>query len=837
MKQEKDELLNIVENLQEVLGQLDWDNAAQVGLLMRLMDTIETQLHGDLYGHVESEKTQEPLLALQQIVRETRWEAMEFERREEARRLCVRIVSMVLGALREKKRKVVVFLPYKASMWDSLESIWRAADADPSCETHVVPIPYYERNPDFSLGAMHYEGGEYPSDVPVEDYRTISLEALHPQAIYIHNPYDRANIVTTIDPAYYSDRLKAYTELLIYVPYYATTGGQADGQSYCPVYEHADYIVVQAECMKGFFDARVPREKILALGSPKFDKVVRLCQEPPDPPAEWKEKMAGKRVYFYNTSLGGMLLDTISFLRKMQYVFDTFADRADACLLWRPHPLMESTFSSMRPAQLAEYERLKQEFISRDIGILDTTPSIETAIAWSDAYVGDSGTSVTSLFGVAGKPAFILDNQIHALPSGRDWMGKALFDFPYQGDAEWLVTWNNKLFHSPQKNYQYEYYCDLSDYAGDFYYRRVFSIGNRVYVCPANARDILVLENRKIVGRVSLEREFHAAGAFMGAWHVGRYIFLIPIRYPAIVRYDTETGGVHYWSGPMDQLHRDFGGMWFSGGNCIWQNWLVMASPNTGAVFLIDVETLETERRILPAMEEGGCISITVDGDDLWLLPANGQTILRWRPRTNEVRSYQGFPEGFRCVHVPMRAVTDEIPFWRAAVTKKAIYLPAGWGNMNLVIDKDTREIRHWETPFSEYARTSNGYFFTGVNGLFLQEQNDTAPIFVDMPQRKLYRIDFAQNVCEEIPWRICETDQKRIPCGFCEISEWLRYGCEEDAFNTLADFLDGNVTGAPFDRTRQLRAFDEIAANSDGTAGEKIHAFVCKELQRRGNL
>ena len=27
-------------------------------------------------------------------------------------------------------RKEIVFLPYKASMWDSLESIWKAADAD-----------------------------------------------------------------------------------------------------------------------------------------------------------------------------------------------------------------------------------------------------------------------------------------------------------------------------------------------------------------------------------------------------------------------------------------------------------------------------------------------------------------------------------------------------------------------------------------------------------------------------------------------------------------------------------------------------------------------------------
>ena len=40
-------------------------------------------------------------------------------------------------------KKNIVFLPYKASMWDSLESIWKTAYEDKSyCNTYVVPIPY-----------------------------------------------------------------------------------------------------------------------------------------------------------------------------------------------------------------------------------------------------------------------------------------------------------------------------------------------------------------------------------------------------------------------------------------------------------------------------------------------------------------------------------------------------------------------------------------------------------------------------------------------------------------------------------------------------------------------
>lgn len=38
-------------------------------------------------------------------------------------------------------RTTAVFLPYKVSMWDSLESVWKTADEDPNCDAYVVPIP------------------------------------------------------------------------------------------------------------------------------------------------------------------------------------------------------------------------------------------------------------------------------------------------------------------------------------------------------------------------------------------------------------------------------------------------------------------------------------------------------------------------------------------------------------------------------------------------------------------------------------------------------------------------------------------------------------------------
>ena len=85
-----------------------------------------------------------------------------------------------------QEQYVVVFLPYKASMWDSLESVWMAAKEDKDCTGFVIPIPYFDKKPDGSLADMHYEGHLYPGNVPITDYNSFNLQSMHPEIIYFH---------------------------------------------------------------------------------------------------------------------------------------------------------------------------------------------------------------------------------------------------------------------------------------------------------------------------------------------------------------------------------------------------------------------------------------------------------------------------------------------------------------------------------------------------------------------------------------------------------------------------------------------------------------------------
>ena len=64
-------------------------------------------------------------------------------------------ISDVLQNIRSTKiKREVVFMPYKASMWDSMDSVWNQAMEDEDNEVFVIPIPYFERNSDFSFGKV-----------------------------------------------------------------------------------------------------------------------------------------------------------------------------------------------------------------------------------------------------------------------------------------------------------------------------------------------------------------------------------------------------------------------------------------------------------------------------------------------------------------------------------------------------------------------------------------------------------------------------------------------------------------------------------------------------------
>ncbi len=331
-----------------------------------------------------------------------------------------------------KIRKEVVFLPYKASMWDSLESVWQAANDDSDCDAYVIPIPYYDKNPDGSFKEMHYEGDMFPEYVPITHYDSYNMEENHPDMIYIHNPYDENNYVTSVHPFFYSKNLKQYTDELVYIPYFVLAEIDPRDETavkgmahFCtvPALIHADKVIVQSENMRqayiknmvdfaGEHTRAIWEKKILGLGSPKFDKIKRTKREDLNIPMEWqkiilKDDGSAKKVILYNTSVKALLEYSEVMLQKMQEVFEIFKqNRDEIALLWRPHPLIKATIESMRPQLWEDYCKLVEQYKTEAWGIYDDSTELDRAIALSDAYYGDE-SSLVQLCKEKGMPVMV----------------------------------------------------------------------------------------------------------------------------------------------------------------------------------------------------------------------------------------------------------------------------------------------------------------------------------------------------------------------------------------------------------------------------------------------
>lgn len=325
----------------------------------------------------------------------------------------------------------VVFFPYQASMWDSLASVWKAASNDASCHASVIPIPYFEKNPDGSFGKMHYEGNRFPADIPITPWETYDVAQQYPDLIFIHNPYDQNNFVTSIHPNYYASVLENFTGNLIYIPYYLFVNNKVfENTLMTSASLYADYFIVQSEetctkCIRIYDNflkknklagkLKQGKDKFLPLGSPIGDSLQQKISIK-DMPKSWQDIVSKHgshpKIVMYNTHLSNLMcMKENNFFRKIEYVFETFQSQRDIVLLWRPHPLTWQTIHSMNPQAAEKYAALVERYQSEAWGIFDDTSSVNQSVILADAYYGDWSSLIT-MFSLLGKPALMQNLEI-----------------------------------------------------------------------------------------------------------------------------------------------------------------------------------------------------------------------------------------------------------------------------------------------------------------------------------------------------------------------------------------------------------------------------------------
>jgi len=558
----------------------------------------------------------------------------------------------------------VVFMPYKASMWDCMETVWRAACDDSDCNVYVIPIPYYDRNEKGDFAQENYEGELFPEYVKITSYKEYNCAEKHPEIIYIHNPFDEYNIVTSVHPDFYCSKIKDYTDMLVYIPYFLIGDKLSESHSLLPAYLYADKIILANEQMIETIDKSISREKFIIAGSPKAERLIRMETNKDElaVPAGWKEKIQDRKVVFYNVSITGLLNDKDAMLDKMEEVFQIFENRPELILLYRPHPLAESTLSSMCLELLPRYKQLLERVKKMKNAIYDTTADVGVSVVFSDAYIGEPTSSVVEMFKVVQKPIFFLTKQQYYQPTTDEMMVENTSDVCRVGDDLWFVT------HQLQMLCKYNLIQNRIDFVATvpeikswLDYADIICYQNKLVLSPWNASSVCVYDMITKSFRKDYFEDRNVMSYFSRAIPYRNYVFFTPLDYPAIVRYDIITGEFKYYDECIKELRAKLNrddDVLFSWGVTSCDEEMYLTSARSNYVMIFNMEN--GDYTLCQVGEENNIYrGIVVDGDCCWMILQNKSALVRWDRKTGKVDYYDGYPKDFIAGNIPFKNIVN----------------------------------------------------------------------------------------------------------------------------------------------------------------------------------
>lgn len=305
--------------------------------------------------------------------------------------------EMIIDKLIEKHGKPsIAFLPYKFAMWDSMETAYDAAVAK-GLTTYLMPLSYVTRG-----------DGMWHDETPLFGNNTDDCNLLYklkPDIVVIHNPYDGHNKVTSIDPNFYSDKLKAAGFKIVYLAYCGSVVGAQFALR--PGVKNADYIfTASAEERQRYIDLWKTKgidktENVINVGGlPKYEAVLKNRTIP-----DCFERKQQKIVLVCG-SLLSFLNEPNERLQKWKDAIKKYADNDDVCVIFRPHPLMADMISSMMKPYTLKYEAFLRHI--ENYCLIDNSQNFINAMRFADYLVTDP-SSIIGVWEKTGKDYEIIE--------------------------------------------------------------------------------------------------------------------------------------------------------------------------------------------------------------------------------------------------------------------------------------------------------------------------------------------------------------------------------------------------------------------------------------------
>lgn len=727
---------------------------------------------------------------------------------------------------------LIVFLPYKASMWDSMETVWKAACEDEYCMPLVIPVPYFTSNQDGKFVNYYYEGNLFPSNVPIIKYNSIDLANLKPDIIYIHNPYDGGNYVTRVYLDYYSRRLKELTDMLVYIPYFV--GMEDITEEFCqqPGVLYADKVILQSDKIRQrylFYYQKLlgnkwEGEKFIALGSPKFDKIQKYNMEDFKIPEEWKARIGNRKILLYNTHLKSLLVYGEAGLQKIRQTIDFLINYTDIILWWRPHPLIEETARSMRPDLLKQYQELVDTYKHDERMIYDESTDLQRALMVSQGYYGDS-SSLVALYLMTGKPVMI---QTLCNP----YIGNVAFMSCLADDGRylWYFMWdNNWLYRTDTLTNETEKVCCFDkEEASSYLYGGIEICGNQVIGIPRLASHIGIY---RIDTREKLYISFNVpddkywkTGKFAVHIKYGNCIYMLGIRVPVILRLDLVTYELKYIDEWYQQIKKDiteeenelprfFWGDVYSKDN-------IFYAPISCINAVLKFNMLDESIQIYYiGTEKNGFDTLCFDGTGFWLGASKGDRILHWVEQTQEIdRKITVLPDGF---------CPGKRPFMGSVLWQNQIWLIPFQANKLLRVEVGTGQVSEYRIGVRNKADTEELQMFAYIN-------REGELCLIDNKFRTWYCINRSNGEIITYQYKTVLETNDFAEHYIQKKDKLFENHCifvEGGTASSLEAYLEYIQHPAKELVDMQMEYTKNLSVVMDGTSGEKIHQYILGQV------
>jgi hypothetical protein len=378
-----------------------------------------------------------------------------------------------------------------------------------------------------------------------------------------------------------------------------------------------------------------PRDKFVALGSPKVDALARAGMSNLILPDEWnlllKTKEHGnKKIILYNTRFAGFTGSVDEMLAKVKSVLAIFQKRDDVAVWWRPHPLNMECLKAMSPDFLPEYAAIVEEFKRNKWGIYDDTPDLPRAIAASDGYLGNM-SSVVPLYQAAGKP--VLLTKLTNEDTITSFKLPPIFRVCELGNKVYAISGRlNGLLCLDASSFELQDVLFIND--GDKHYNQRWALGDvfvhdeKIYAVSLREPKIFEYDpQRKAFRLINLKESGYDSKCqlFMRSFVFSGKRIIFPNSYPAIIEAGATIDDVSYDFEAIRQFRKNLkqGESFRFLDACMVDGKIFATHDNSNLIFEYDCENKEAVTKKIGSEKRAWCFLI-FDGQNVWLTDEMG---------------------------------------------------------------------------------------------------------------------------------------------------------------------------------------------------------------------